>query len=554
MSRQKGIIASMLALAALLAAGCGEDSAALTADRASAVIGAAGGTIALPGGGATLQVPLGALAADTRVTLTVTRGDSTDVTITPEELKVSKPLRLTLTYGAADLPAGSAEWLRLVRVGAGGKQQPTKLASLDAGLSQLTSLVPGGGKYRLADLKTAGAVVKTIKKKVTDVDLLFVVDNSGSMAHEQKNLSQNFPKLMKALDKAMESYRVGVISTDLGAGGFALPSCAGKGDAGKLQTKPRVPGCTAASAAWIEASPKGSNVAGGDVAGAFSCVASLGTGGCGFEQPLEAAHLALKPGTNPGFLRKDAALALVFISDEDDCSASNATLFDPFQNKISDPMGPLSSFRCFDFGVTCDVNDRTKTGPRKGCKPSKSSNYLHPVDRYLKQLKQLKPAGQVVVSAIVGPSGPVEVAHQGHLPSLKPSCTSTAGNAFPAVRLGHFVDAFGKRGATHSICSGDFSPALDALGKLVTEQTQLSWCLPYDPTDTDPLTKGTIEGDCVVVGSKAGKIPACGAATKAPCHRLVRSQTCGKSSTVMELENIAPAALGDEVYAVCLSL
>jgi hypothetical protein len=63
------------------------------------------------------------------------------------------------------------------------------------------------------------------------------------------------------------------------------------------------------------------------VAGAFSCIAQLGPDGCGYEQSLEAMYRALDPAVNPGFIRDDAALAVLFITDEDDCSARDTSLY-----------------------------------------------------------------------------------------------------------------------------------------------------------------------------------------------------------------------------------
>src|SRR5688572_11894683 len=51
------------------------------------------------------------------------------------------------------------------------------------------------------------------------MDLLFVIDNSGSMAEEQGNLGANFPKFIKLLDDFKTSagdildYRIGVTTT-----------------------------------------------------------------------------------------------------------------------------------------------------------------------------------------------------------------------------------------------------------------------------------------------------------------------------------------------------
>ena len=60
----------------------------------------------------------------------------------------------------------------------------------------------------------------------------------------------------------------------------------------------------------------------------FTCIAALGETGCGFEHQFAAVPRALgadgrpAPAENQGFLRPDAYLAIVLVTNEDDCSAS----------------------------------------------------------------------------------------------------------------------------------------------------------------------------------------------------------------------------------------
>src|SRR5262249_25630381 len=90
----------------------------------------------------------------------------------------------------------------------------------------------------------------------------------------------------------------------------------------------------------------------------FSCMASVGDGGCGFEQQLESVHRALERSTvaadvNAGFLRDDALLAVVWVTDEDDCSAPPTS--DVYSSLPSSAgLGALTSFRCVRWGYLCD--------------------------------------------------------------------------------------------------------------------------------------------------------------------------------------------------------
>ena len=142
-------------------------------------------------------------------------------------------------------------------------------------------------------------------------------------------------------------------------------------------------------------------------------MAQLGTDGCGFEQHLESMRRGLENGKGNGFLRDDAFLAVIFIQDEDDCSASDGEIFNPDQdlNDRGSTLGELSSFRCFEFGTTCEPADERTTGPRDNCTPADDSPYIAPVSDYVSYLQGIKEdPTDVIVAAITGPTGPVNVA------------------------------------------------------------------------------------------------------------------------------------------------
>ena len=350
----------------------------------------------------------------------------------------------------------------------------------------------------------------------TEVDILFVIDNSNSMGQEQANLARNFSKFIDALRTSklgsdgsgkpctaqdssgckIPDVHIGVVSTDLGAGSYGLPSCeVSGGDGGKLLAKPRIAGCTPPAQPFIRYVQGVTNIQGGandpiqQVKEAFQCIAEIGTGGCGFEHTLEAARRALdgcgadanndKLGDcklNPGFVRRDAMLAIVFITDEDDCSAQKPQLFDPQQTDLTDPLGPLTSYRCFEFGVQCDINDRSKPGPRKDCKPA--FDWLYKVDDYVQFFKSLKrDEGRVIVSAIAGPTDKVEVGLDAQNPVLRPSCQTIDGHAVPALRIKGVVD--GLDGQLFPICTNDFGPALKGIADKIVSNINL--CLDRPP-------------------------------------------------------------------------
>jgi hypothetical protein len=107
----------------------------------------------------------------------------------------------------------------------------------------------------------------------------------------------------------------------------------------------------------------------GTIDDAFACIANVGTSGCGLEHQIASGATALGfrgtvPATNVGFLRPDAFLAVVFITNEDDCSAPPDTpLFDIASGTtLASPFGPLGSFRCNEFGHLCGGVMPPRTG------------------------------------------------------------------------------------------------------------------------------------------------------------------------------------------------
>ena len=326
------------------------------------------------------------------------------------------------------------------------------------------------------------------------VDILLVVDNSGSMGQEQEALMQQFRRALAALRREIPAFealdlRIGVISSDLGAGDYALPSCeAAGGDRGRLQSTPRLATCTAPSDPWVAVQASTTNIPGcaedaeSCAARAVRCIGYLGLGGCGFEHHLESVLWAVDPlrNTNPGFLRDDAVLAVLILSDEDDCSAQRPELFDPADQSLDGALGPLTSFRCFEYGIRCDINDRFEVGPREGCEPA--GDWLYPPARYVDVLTSLKTyRDRVVVAAIAGPADKVMVKKDGPNPVLGPACQTQDGFAQPAIRIDRVVRGF--RGPFGASCAYDYGPLLDRFGQRVARAMD-STCL-VDPLLTE---------------------------------------------------------------------
>jgi hypothetical protein len=144
-------------------------------------------------------------------------------------------------------------------------------------------------------------------------DILWVIDNSGSMAREQDQLADSFPKFFAYLQTSQVDYRIGVTTTDV----VTNPS-----QAGDLVGTPSI----------IVGNSQDTRVPDtADPQSAFAANIHVGTSGSARDEALEAALTALQKlqaqaeqaadaGQPILFLRPEAALFLIFVGDGVDYS------------------------------------------------------------------------------------------------------------------------------------------------------------------------------------------------------------------------------------------
>jgi hypothetical protein len=354
-----------------------------------------------------------------------------------------------------------------------------------------------------------------------NVDILFVVDNSDSMADKQAHLVENFPGFIRTLagvPGGRPSMQIAVVSSDVGIDPYMGDACSGNGDDGKFQSTPHG-NCKGPNGNWIvdtinpDGVTRNTNYT-GDLAATFTCIAALGTSGCGFEQHLESMKRSLDGSqpANAGFLRDDAYLAVVVLADEDDCSARDHSLFDsnPALDNINSVYGINASFRCTEFGVKCDGSTIARApASYLNCTPRGDSYLYDPAYYYTFLLDKKKDPNLLVAAVIAGPHDNQENASHQKIalsvslnargePQLDHSCSYQGGVADPAIRLQAFSDMFGEHGQFTSICIPDYSVALDKLAKLL-ERIIGTPCLegPIDVTDINPQMPG-LQLDCQV--------------------------------------------------------
>ena len=407
------------------------------------------------------------------------------------------------------------------------------------------------------------------------LDILFVIDNSGSMGEEQKNLAANFPYLIQKI-RNLKDGKGNDINADVNimvtTSDFGHPLCApyykpdympakgapistactdrlerfeGIGDPPISIPEACTDGCMPGNAAYpmgpyIHFNPMENNIMdpdgmGDPAADALACLGPQGIDGCGMEATLETMLQALDPGKmwNQGpepFLRTGALLAIVIVTDEEDCAVKDYAYFDP--SNADDPMynqywedvpnmpgvkdQPTSAV-CWNAGTVCP--DADMDGQYE-CQ-SADTGVLQPLSRYEGYLKNVligQKHKQVVMLGILGvppvtahnpdppyqpisggvfdlvyrdwvqddilPNDPKTPAQKQYEFGIGPGCSNaTTGQAIPPVRIKEVCESLNVpddpnttlneeklRCCIESICDDDFSDAIDCLSGILQDE------------------------------------------------------------------------------------
>jgi hypothetical protein len=156
----------------------------------------------------------------------------------------------------------------------------------------------------------------------TNVDILFVIDDSASMSDNQDSLIASFAGFVQGIQDNLalaQSYHVGVVTSDQywenGDG------CTDLGDlvtqTGGINSSQCVGTPFSSGKRWMDDTEP-------DLASKFACVAKVGSGGSDDEKMAGSMLGALAPANNgpgqcnDGFSRLDSLLVIVLITDEDD--------------------------------------------------------------------------------------------------------------------------------------------------------------------------------------------------------------------------------------------
>jgi hypothetical protein len=494
----------------------------------------------------------------------------------PHGTTFSKPVTVRVSFDAALAARANGKPLQLFTAAPGGTW--AAVAGARVGASSVEADVMHFSFFVVGFEAPSQAFPAT---PINKLDMLFMVDNSFSMQPLQQKLLASFPTLiqtLKTLPGGLPDLHIGVVSSSLGAGAYnsdQIPNCLHGGDQGLLQAMPRG-ACVGPTGAFIStgAGESAKNYP-GTIEEAFTCIAALGDTGCGFEHSLASMARALNadglglPPENAGFLRPEAALALVMITNEDDCSApiDSTDIFSPASRLVSDPMGPLASYRCNEFGHRCGGQKPPRTPAAattlEDCHSAEDGVLIRVAD-FARQFKSLKAdPSQVFLSVIAGPVTPYVVKlapptlaeDPAMWPSIAHSCMSANGEfADPPVRLAELVTAFGANGSLSSIC-GDFAPALTGLGAALGGALGPR-CLQADVVEKGATPK--LAAGCSVLESVAATggtrtetpLPVCGTGTGA-CWTVKANTACAASGAELAITRTDAAPAGAVLVVRC---
>jgi hypothetical protein len=248
---------------------------------------------------------------------------------------------------------------------------------------------------------------------------------------------------------------------------------------------------------WIEPphNPFGGNLDGIEFAEALVCAGLQGFVGCTYESPIEAAARMVEHIADPShpmfeFRRPDAALYIVMIGDEDDCShpEDSATIFDPDGERIfwPDPQAAApTSAVCINAGLECDEQGCALTDHALDGSPTDDPTkaVLTPTSRLQDAFAAAgefeEPPYVPVIASIGGYTSNNQLFYTPPGPDLSdeeqlyfdgfgvlPGCIAAAPEPAPPLRAGPGgrLAQVSTPDNVFSICALDWSPALEIFG------------------------------------------------------------------------------------------
>lgn len=292
------------------------------------------------------------------------------------------------------------------------------------------------------------------------LDILFVIDNSGSVNSLQSGLARAMPDLLEPLAQEKIHTRVAVVTADatgavsLGGVGRQGASCAKNTDAiadSKVQKD------------WQTIA---------------ACNVLQGESGDGYMRAFDVLERTIidKPAALADFRRENARLLIVVVSNEDDCSGAEA---------LGAPTQPVIRNHCL-WNI----------------------DKLRDVKAFTDELLGEAQTPEGISFAVI--SGPPTAAKFEQDAKVQPICTGGFGSAFPSNRLYQVAQQFGASGAFFNVCTNTLSQPMRDIARDLALVDSVTFCpaqrLAHEPLyvqtvrDGVPLDLGIGEDGVVFLG------------------------------------------------------
>ncbi len=183
----------------------------------------------------------------------------------------------------------------------------------------LLSLIGCGGDS-LSLLPTLDSFKQESEPVQNKIDMIWVIDNSGSMAPSQQALADNFESFIQDFVNKAFDFKIAVVTTEAFIKRYpALTSY--PDDIAEFRDGNPTDGPSGYAVISSDLMTSG-GMSQQDLVDLFVLNIKQGTAGVGDERGMESLIAALNEPANDGFLREDADLAVIFVTDEEDFSAS----------------------------------------------------------------------------------------------------------------------------------------------------------------------------------------------------------------------------------------
>ena len=305
------------------------------------------------------------------------------------------------------------------------------------------------------------------------IDVLLIVKRGACGIDDQIGLAENVLPFIESFGDV--DLRVGVTTGHMGLNDVSVEGCGtGRGD--EAAALPLPGDCDGdGETPLIVNVPSGSEPE--RLRDVKCLIENIGRFGCAIDRPIEALVEGTDPlGVNSSWLRPDADLVAVIISDEDDCSASNESFYADSAS--------IGGDWCLAEATACEEGDFQSTGVKQLCRAAENSPNFDSMEVLAKKIAGHKSPGKnfalvTIAGTYNGDPTSLEVGRsQSGAFKVLGGCRrleSDRAESEPAPRLASLVDAWGYSARFNSLCL-PLEETLPTVGVFVEQLRQ--WCLP----------------------------------------------------------------------------